>query len=147
LRGVTFVAGASATVLSGNVLDVVVNAVHYDLQLDPTKNYSGTTFHVTADGFGGSEIETIVVVSSGQTLVVPVGQTWFDTIINSGGTLQVSGTVSGTLNSGTQQVFGSAVSGLFMRGTEVVRAGGVTTATTLSSGATQIVSSGGIASS
>ena len=129
------------------MLDVVVNSSHYDLQLDPLGNYVSVTFRALTDGHGGTQINTIQVISNGETLIVPFGQTWFNTEIQGGGTLIVSGTAIGTTDSGgTQDVFGSTVSAVISAGTELVESGGVTTSTTISTGVFQHVSSGGVAS-
>ena len=111
LAGVGFVSGATTSITSGNVLEVTVGSTTYDVQLDPLGTYGSVTFRVVADGHGGTEIDTIQVVSSGAVLTVPALQTWFNTDVLAGGTLIVSGTAIGTLaTGGTQEVFGSAVS-------------------------------------
>ena len=121
---------SATTVSSGGVLELFGGAV-----------LSGTTTIAS----GG-----IVQVASGYSLTVGSGQSSAGVVVLSGGIEIVSsgGLDGGAIISsgGNQIVFGSAVNGVFVRGNEVVRSGGVTTNTTLSSGAAQNVSSGGVAS-
>lgn len=61
LRDVAFSGNGAATLLAGNVLQVVQNATVqngavYLLNLDPSVDYAGLDFVLTSDGFGGTNI-------------------------------------------------------------------------------------------
>jgi autotransporter-associated beta strand protein len=60
LAGVTFATGSTAVVSGNSILHVVVNGTGYDLHLDPSQNWSGLHFHVTADHNNGSNISVAV---------------------------------------------------------------------------------------
>src|SRR5262249_17233290 len=76
LAEASFVSGGSVTLLSGNVLQVVMNGTTYDLQFDPGQSFAGEQFHLSSDGSGGTDITvTGAVVGSGQALNVSTGQT------------------------------------------------------------------------
>jgi hypothetical protein len=64
LKGVSFADGGSAQLVSGDVLQVVESDKTYDLQLDPSQNYSGYSFRLSSDANGG----TIVTAASGLTI-------------------------------------------------------------------------------
>jgi hypothetical protein len=54
--GAAFGAHASVKLLTGNVLQIVEHGHTYDLLFDPTEDFSGQSFHVANDGFGGTLI-------------------------------------------------------------------------------------------
>ena len=138
LAGVGFAGGGSATLLSGNVLQVVENGHTYVLNFASSPSFNGQQFSLSSDGAGGTNVTLSgTPASSGQTLNVLSGQTSHGVTLTSGKTLNVlfGGIASATVDSGGNQiVFGSAVDGVFIHGNEVVRSGGVTTNTTISSG-------------
>jgi len=98
LSGVSFDSSGSATLLSGNVLQVVENSQTYDLNLDAAQSFTGQRFLLSADGGSGTDIAvTSPVVSSGQVLSVSSGQTGDGIVVLGGGTLDV---LSGATESG-----------------------------------------------
>ena len=56
LTAVTYAAGAAATLLSGDTLQVTDGGVNYDLQLLTAQNFNGATFRVGFDGASGTEV-------------------------------------------------------------------------------------------
>jgi len=62
LTGVTFASGGNATLLAGNVLQVVESGVTYQLNLDPRADYSGATFGVAQDTATGTNVSVSGVV-------------------------------------------------------------------------------------
>ena len=58
LTSVTFSAGATATLLSGGVLELTDGGKKYDLQLSTSQNFTGETFSATSDGLNGTRITT-----------------------------------------------------------------------------------------
>ena len=54
LSGVPFDSGGSADLLAGNVLQITEGGQQYDLQLDPSQNFSGNFFHLNAATSGGT---------------------------------------------------------------------------------------------
>ena len=59
--------GASVQLMSGNVLEVGFNSTasgHFDIQLDPTQDFSGDSFSAIPDGYGG----TVIEVTSGMSI-------------------------------------------------------------------------------
>ena len=54
LSGVPFDAGGSADLLAGNLLQITEGGQEYDLQLDPSQNFSGNFFHLNAATSGGT---------------------------------------------------------------------------------------------
>jgi len=64
LKGVSFANGGSAQLVSSDVLQVVESGKTYDLQLDPSQDYSDNSFRLSSDGNGG----TLVTASSGLTI-------------------------------------------------------------------------------
>jgi hypothetical protein len=56
LASVSYSNGGSATLESGNVLQITQNGNTYDLNLDPSLNYFGVTFQLSADAGGGTNV-------------------------------------------------------------------------------------------
>lgn len=150
LRGVAFVSGGSATLGAGNLLTVHMGGVTFELQLDQTQDFTGQTFGVVDDGFGGTRVLVFVpgIVGSGQTLTVSSGQTLSDITVQSGGTLIVDagGTVisahiegggSETINAGGLDVGALVESGGYQ---DVF---GTTSGTVIIAGGSQTVEVGG----
>jgi autotransporter-associated beta strand protein/probable HAF family extracellular repeat protein len=69
LRAVSFDSGGTAQLQFGNVLQIVENGNIYDLQLDPSANYSATAFSLQNDGFG----DTKLVVSEFASKFIGIG--------------------------------------------------------------------------
>jgi autotransporter passenger strand-loop-strand repeat protein len=119
LADVAYDSGGSAIPLSGNVLEITENGQSYDLQFDPGQNFAGETFALSFDNVSGTDLRLGTVVSSGTTQYV-------------------GGTVSDTTVSGTQVVFGSTTNTTIASGgTQQVVAGGTASGTTVSSGGAQ----------
>jgi hypothetical protein len=55
LRGVVFDAAATVTPGAGNIRQIRENANSYDLKLNPTQNFGGEVFVLTAAGHGGTD--------------------------------------------------------------------------------------------
>src|SRR5262249_17281963 len=81
LAGAGFASGGTAQVMSGNVLHIVENGHTFDIHLDPTANYSGTGWHLVADGGTGTNVSidvapilsgvaTSVSFTAGQTVTL-----------------------------------------------------------------------------
>jgi hypothetical protein len=71
LGGVAFSSpGGSVTLTSGNVLQVVEGGVTYNLQLDPSQNYSEDSFALSSDASGGTKV-TMTVPSGAETAEAP----------------------------------------------------------------------------
>ena len=61
LANVSYASGVQANLLARNVLEITeTGAGTFDLQLDPAQNFSGTTFSLVADEFGGTDITTAI---------------------------------------------------------------------------------------
>ena len=56
LKDVTFDPHGRPNLAAGNVLDVTENGTTYALQLDPSQDFTGEFFHLTADSRGGTDI-------------------------------------------------------------------------------------------
>jgi autotransporter passenger strand-loop-strand repeat protein len=78
LRNVSFSSGATAQVISGNVLQISAGGSAYNLQLDPSLNYSGLSLQVIPDISGGIEVAIgqIATVSSGAGVSNNDDQLW-----------------------------------------------------------------------
>jgi autotransporter passenger strand-loop-strand repeat protein len=152
LAGVSFDSGGAATLLSGNVLQIVESGQTYDLQLDSAQSFASEQFHLASDGATGTDITVTsgAVVGSGQTLIVSSGQTSNGVVVLSGGTLLVlsGGTASGTVDSGGTDVVLGVASGTALDGggIEVPVSGGTADGAAVNSGGTEVVASGGTAS-
>jgi hypothetical protein len=70
LAAVTFSSGGGVVLTSGNVLKVAEGGVPYNLQLDPTQNYSEDSFALSSDGSGGTKV-TMTVPSGAETTEAP----------------------------------------------------------------------------
>ena len=151
LAGVSFDSSGSATVTSGNVLQVVENIQTLDLSLDPAQSFTGQRFLLSADGGSGTDIVvTSPVVSSGQVLSVSSGQAGSGIVVQGGGILSVlsGGTASGTTISsgGTVDVFdGGTLAGSVANDGTVNYdiSGSATFGGTLTGAGTLVVSGGG----
>jgi hypothetical protein len=151
LAGVSFSSGGSATLLSGNVLQVTQNSQTFDLDLDPAQGFTGQRFLLSADPTSGTDITvTPAVVSGGQVLSVSSGQTESGITVLSGGTLSVvSGAtvVGATVSSGgTVDVLDSGtLAGAVVNNGSVVFdiTSSATFAGTLTGSGTAVVSGGG----
>jgi autotransporter passenger strand-loop-strand repeat protein len=114
LASIASASGGSATLGSGNVLDVVEGGSTYVLHLDPSQSYSGTQFVLSTDGNNGTEVAVtnpiLVTVSSGHALTVSSGQTSNGVLVLKGGILDIrsGGTVGGAIvdSGGTDRVSG-----------------------------------------
>jgi autotransporter passenger strand-loop-strand repeat protein len=79
-----------------------------------------------------------ITVSNGEIATVPVGQTDTGDIVQSGGTLDVFGSTSGTnVNSGG--IILVATTGTVTNGFEIINGGGFASNTTISSGGETII--------
>ena len=137
--GAMLASGGFISVMSGGVTNSTT-AVSNGAEVVFASGSANNTF-VSANGFltvlSGAVASSTIVRSSGVE-IVSSGGLLSATTISSGGTLIVSGTASGTVGSGgDQQVWRSAVNGVFSAGNEIVENGGVTTSTTISSGVVQ----------
>ena len=75
LSSVSFSSGGGATLLSGNVLQVVEHSQTFDLNLDPAQDFIGQQFLLSSDGHSGTDIAiTSPVVGNGESLTVSSGQ-------------------------------------------------------------------------
>lgn len=61
LTGLAYASDGSATLTSGNVLQVSESGQTASLQLDPSQNYTGHSFTLASDGHGGTTIVDPVV--------------------------------------------------------------------------------------
>ncbi|HEX5498755.1 MAG TPA: hypothetical protein VFX03_05990, partial [Thermomicrobiales bacterium] len=129
LRGVGGGDAGSATLDNGNVLTVHEGGVDYALQLDPAEDFTGDSFLVLDDNFGGTRVlvveSGIIVIGPGETVVVSGGQVV--------GNLDVFGTL--VVGSGGIVLAADVESG----GTETVAAGGLDISGTVESGGSQDV--------
>ncbi len=137
LAGVGFNGNGSATLVSGNVLQIVENGQTYDLNFDPTQNFAGEQFSLMWDGGSGTDVAisgTPLLVGSGQTYNVFSGQEYWDIAVQGGGTLNV--------------LPGAAVNGVTVDGggSEYVNSGGIVGGTIIDSAGYALVASGGTAS-
>jgi autotransporter passenger strand-loop-strand repeat protein len=155
LAGIGFASGGSATLLSGNVLQINENGQTYDLNFDSTQNFAGEQFTLSSDGASGTNVSLSLqpqttTVSSGQTLNVSAGQTSNGIIVLSGGTLNVlsGGTASGTVDSGGSDNVssGGTAIGTTVSGGGIEGVYGIASGTVIDSGGTQNVYSGGTVS-
>ncbi|HEX3860168.1 MAG TPA: Ig-like domain-containing protein [Stellaceae bacterium] len=169
LRGLAGGAAGSVLLGAGNLLTVTEAAGKATLQLDPAQDFSSSTFSLSDDGQGGTDIVENVfgTVGPGQTLVVSAGVTLTGITVLSGGTLEVlsGGAVISSLiegggrdligsggldisatieRGGVQDVSGTASATLLVGGgAETVAAGGVASGTMVSNGSRESVQSGG----
>src|SRR5262249_55698314 len=56
LAGVGFVSGGNATLLAGNMLQVVDGGNTYNIQLDPSQELTGDSFQLAGDSSGNTDI-------------------------------------------------------------------------------------------
>jgi autotransporter passenger strand-loop-strand repeat protein len=70
LAAVTFSSGGGVVVTSGNVLKVKEGGVTYNLQLNPSQNFSEDAFALSSDGTGGTDV-TVSVPSGAETTEAP----------------------------------------------------------------------------
>ena len=146
-------------VTSGNELQVVVSGGSiYDLQLDPSQNFSSDCFLLSA-GILAIGLGHPSTVSSGQTVsntsatigtVQLVSGTASGTRIESGGaqTVASGGIASATSDGGFQYVFGTAdVTNIGDDGWQYILAGGNADGATVSAGGFQEIDFGGVATS
>jgi autotransporter passenger strand-loop-strand repeat protein len=153
LRAVSGGSAGSGGIDASNLLTVTENTVSYTLQLDPTRDYVGTSVILGNDGFGGTlvtlDIPTIVVFSE-QLLEITSAQFESDILVLNGGLLVVDagGTAVDTVDQGAEILNG----GLNIRGRVesggllVVGAGGRAASTTIAAAGELQVSAGGSAS-
>ena len=64
LAGVAYSSSGTATLESGNLLQVSENGKTYDLQLDPSASYSADTFDPSSDGDDGVDISLSKALST-----------------------------------------------------------------------------------
>ena len=86
LAGTNLGNAAAVQLKAGNLLEVTENGNAYDLHLDPSQNFAGTSFHLAPDINGGTAI------ALGQATTVSSGQTVSNTSISNGNVQQVFGT-------------------------------------------------------
>ena len=118
LAQVQFDGNGHVDLLAGNILRVTASNATYDLQLSPLDSFAGYFFHLSNDGRGNTLITEAMadtVVGNGETFTVPAGTTTHDVYVQSGGALNVEGTVLSDV---------SVASG----GVETISSGGVATA-------------------
>jgi hypothetical protein len=70
LAGVAYSSTGTVTLTSGNVLQIVESGATYDLQLDPSQNYSEDAFTLSSDGNGGTDVN-VSVPSGAETTEAP----------------------------------------------------------------------------
>jgi autotransporter-associated beta strand protein/probable HAF family extracellular repeat protein len=68
--GATFSSNGSATLKSGNMLQLVEGGVTYNLQLNPSQNFSEDAFALSSDASGGTDV-TMSVPSGAETTEAP----------------------------------------------------------------------------
>ncbi len=164
LTGVAFDTHGSATLTSGNVLQVSENGNTYDLQLSPTTGGfdlaadaggSGTAVFIGTPLSGGETLSVSsgqtsngLIVTSGTEALVLSGGAADTTVVSSGGiaAIEAGGTASVTtvLSGGIQYDAGTASNTSLVGGTQVVF--GSAGSTTIDNGGVQDVISGGTAS-
>jgi autotransporter passenger strand-loop-strand repeat protein len=71
LAGLDFTNGGSAQLSADNILHVIENGTSYNLQLDPSQDFSHESFQLSADSNGGTEI----TASSGLSINVTYDST------------------------------------------------------------------------
>ena len=98
LAGVAFDSSGSANLQAGNVLQIIENGATYDLQLDPSQNFVGRSFHLAKDTSGGTAITQSTALAPGSSLTISAGQTASSLVVDSGAVLTVlaGGSASGT---------------------------------------------------
>ena len=146
LAVVPFVSGGSATLLAGNVLQVVESGATYDLNLNPSQNFAGQTFYLSPDRTIGNPPGTDVDL--GQIATVSSAQTVSNASVTDGNQQAVFGSAVGTTvsNGGEQEVHGTATR-TTLNGSALQLVYGAATSTTINGGGFQFVSSGGTATS
>ena len=96
LAGVTYDAGGTATLGSGNVLSVTENGTTYQLHLDPAQNLTGETFHLAKDASNHVEVAadylntgnpSVTFTGGGPAVILDSGLT----LANPGGLVIVTG--------------------------------------------------------
>jgi len=76
LTAINYDSSGSANVVSGNKLKIVENSATYDLQLDPTQNFSGDQFLLTPDNGPGTFVtEEIACFLPGTRILTTRGNT------------------------------------------------------------------------
>jgi autotransporter passenger strand-loop-strand repeat protein len=71
LAGVTYSSAGTVTLKAGNLLQIVERGVTYNLQLDPSQNYSEDSFALSSDVSGGTKVTT-TVPSGAETTEAPL---------------------------------------------------------------------------
>jgi hypothetical protein len=56
LAGVAFSSTGTVTLTSGNVLKITEGGTTYNLQLNPSQNFSEDAFALSSDGTGGTDV-------------------------------------------------------------------------------------------
>ncbi len=132
LTSLSYGSGASAELLTNNVLQVTVGGSSFELDLDPSQYFLDATFSATSDGGSGTDL-SIVQLPVTTSISVPDGSVIYDIQIGNGGWLEVA---SGGYASGT-----TVGAGGFL----IVDSGGTASGGTVNSGGSLYVSSGGSA--
>ncbi|WP_374545547.1 Hint domain-containing protein [Rhodoblastus sp.] len=70
----------AATLGANNLLTVSGGAETVTIQLDPSANYSGSTFAVASDGNGGSIVTNVICFYRGTRIAVPGGEAAVETL-------------------------------------------------------------------
>src|SRR5262249_10516058 len=142
LAGVSFAAGGTAQVTSGNVLHIVENGHTFDIHLDPTADFSAAKWHLVAAGRTGTNVSidappilfgvaTSVSFSAGQTVPLSPWATVLDpddptlasaTVAITGDTFAGDGDVLGFNTSGTSITasYNSTTETLVLSGTDTL---------------------------
>jgi hypothetical protein len=122
LASIAFHSSGSATLLSGNVLQIVEGGNTYDLNLDPSQVFLNDRFVLSQDASGGTDITIVdppptvsatTVQSATITLNAPVTGTG-SVVIDGGAVLDVAGTASPsqiTFDNGSGPTYGKIIFG------------------------------------
>jgi autotransporter passenger strand-loop-strand repeat protein len=141
--------GATYTLRPGNVFHIVVaGGQSYDLDFDPSQNLTVGQFEFSPGAGGGIQIAIAAqtTVGNGQTVTVQNGQTQAGITVAANGLLMIDpgGTVDGTNvdTGGTVNDTGTTLESIVSGGLEVLFSGGTASATTVSRGGEEYVASG-----
>ncbi len=77
LANVSLVSGGSVALTSGNLLVVSAGGSAYDLPLDPSDDYSHTSFQLVSDGHGGALVQPVDATKPAETGLVDMSDIAF----------------------------------------------------------------------
>jgi len=81
LQDIGYSSSDSATLLSGNILQISYSGGDYDLKLDPSHDYTGDTFHLAADtSSGGMDVTEIACYCRGTLIATQNGEKPVETL-------------------------------------------------------------------